>query len=69
MEIVFLHTSRDEYSATRAAKRSMTVVELINELEKMDEDAKVIFSNDNGYTYGYVTRSSVQYDYLEEDDD
>ena len=33
----------------------MTVRELIDELEcNYNEDDKIVFSNDNGYTYGYI---------------
>ena len=57
--IALLKTNRSEYSATEAAKHSITVGELIAELEHYDEDAKIVFSNDNGYTYGYVTENCV----------
>ena len=59
VEIVTLATSRDEYDIRDAARYSMTVKELIDELERMDYHAKVVFSNDNGYTYGYVCRESI----------
>ena len=62
MKIVKLLTNRSEYDIRDAADYSMTVAELIRELEQYDEDEKVVFSNDNGYTYGYVT-----YDVVEEE--
>lgn len=57
--IVILKTNRSEYDIRDAAKYSITVAELIRELENHDEDARVVFSNDNGYTYGYVCESDV----------
>lgn len=57
--IVTLLTSRDEYDIRRASESSMTVEELINELECYPSDAKIVFSNDKGYTYGYITTSKI----------
>ena len=31
----------------------------IRELEHCDEDAKIVFSNDGGYTYGYITEGAI----------
>lgn len=58
-EIVTIETNRSEYNAERAAENSCTVQELIDRLSDMDPKAKVVFSNDNGYTYGYVTTDCV----------
>lgn len=58
--MVLLKTSRDTYSAMEATKYSMTVREFIEELQtncKMDD--RIIFSNDGGYTYGYVNKDSI----------
>lgn len=53
--IVMLLTNREEYDIRHAASRSMTVRQFIDELEcNYDENAKIVFSNDHGYTYGYV---------------
>lgn len=53
--IVMLLTNREEYDIRDAASRSMTVRQLIDELEcNYNEDDKIVFSNDHGYTYGYV---------------
>lgn len=50
-----LLTNREEYDIRDAAARSMTVRQLIDELEcNYDENAKIVFNNDNGSTYGYV---------------
>lgn len=60
IRIVTLNTNREEYDIRDAAAGSMTVRELIDELERnYNEDDKIVFSNDNGYTYGYVTAGYV----------
>lgn len=58
--MVFLKTNRTYYSAQEAAKDSITVKELIDELSNLPSDEKVIFSNDNGYTYGYITPGVIK---------
>ena len=65
IEIVKLYTSRDEYDIRLAAERSLTVGELIDELKRMDEDAKIVFDNDNGYTYGIICSGSIDSDMYE----
>jgi hypothetical protein len=57
--IVTLLTSRDEYDIRRASESSITVADLINELEYYPSNAKIVFSNDSGYTYGYITTSKI----------
>ena len=55
IRIVTLNTNRSEYDIRDAADCSITVGELIDELESnYNRDDKIVFSNDNGYTYGYV---------------
>lgn len=57
--IVTLETTRSNYSASDAALGSITVAELISMLEEQDPDAKVVFSNDNGYTFGSLNWSTI----------
>lgn len=45
--------------------RTMTVGELREFLEDFDDDAQVVLSHDNGYTYGGVREGS----FWEEDDE
>lgn len=59
MEIIGIWTSRDTYSAEESARDSITIGELIRELENYDEDAKVVFVNDNGYTYGRISTRGI----------
>ena len=67
--IVTLEANRSEYSATRAADKSITVGEFIKELKQFNEDAKIVFSNDGGYTYGYVCGSCIDIKEIENNDD
>lgn len=64
--IVILATRRSHYSAKDAALESLTVGELISYLQEYDEDSKVVFSNDNGYTYGKLNSTTVDEIYPEE---
>lgn len=57
--IVTLETQRTAYSAKEAAKNTLTVGELISYLEQYDEGTPVVFSNDNGYTYGSIREYSI----------
>ena len=60
IRIVTLNTNRSEYDIRDAAACSMTVRELIDELEcNYNDGDKIVFSNDNGYTYGYVTADHI----------
>ena len=57
--IVTLEATRTDYSAKEAALSSLTVGELISYLQEYDEDSKVVFSNDNGYTYGRLRSGCI----------
>lgn len=57
--IVTLDTCRTHHSAQAAAKNSMTAGELISYLEQYSEDTKVVFCNDEGYTYGVIEHNSI----------
>ena len=52
--IVKIETRRTAYSAEDAAERTLTVKDLKEMLDGYDDDSPVVFSNDNGYTYGEV---------------
>lgn len=69
INIVTMEAARTHYSAREAALCSITVKDLIQLLEQFDEDAPVIFSNDNGYTYGtigYGTLDEIETDERED---
>ena len=57
--VVVIDAKRDAYGADKFFGappdfRTMTVHDLLILLEDMDPDARVIISNDRGYTYGSV---------------
>lgn len=52
--IVTLDTQRSGYDIKEVAEKTMTVGELISYLEQYDEDTRVVYCNDNGYTYGAI---------------
>ena len=58
-KIVILNTTRTDYDIRDAADCSITVGELIEELRGYDEDYKVVFRNDNGYTHGSICTDDV----------
>ena len=57
-QIVTIKTSRDYYDAKECAEYSLSVAEVIDILSRCPNDAKVVFSNDNGYTYGIVDNNT-----------
>ena len=71
--IITLSTNRSHYNIEGAAEDSMTVAELIEELRYLPGDCKVVFKNDNGYTYGYISDRDIDSEYVtpedEEDED
>ena len=67
-KIAILKTNRSECSIKEAANDSITVRELIEYLENnLDPDSRIVFSNDNGYTYGYITERAVNEETWEEE--
>jgi hypothetical protein len=67
-KITILKTNRSEYSIKEAANNSITVRELIEYLQdNLDLDSRIVFSNDNGYTYGYITETVVGEETWEEE--
>ena len=67
--IITLSTRRSDYSIKEAAEDSMTVEELIEELRYLPGDCKVVFSNDNGYTYGYIQDRDIDSEYVEPEEE
>ena len=68
---LILQTCRDGYTAGQAEQWSsaLTVKELIQVLSYYDENLKVYFDNDNGYSYGSVTEDCIDVEEYEEEDD
>ena len=63
--IITIDTRRSDYSVKEAADDSITVEELIEELRYLPGDCKVVFKNDNGYTYGYIQDRDIDSEYWE----
>ena len=67
--IITIDTRRSDYSIKEAADESITVEELIEELRNFPGDCKVVFKNDNGYTYGYIQGADIDSEYLEPEEE
>ncbi len=52
--MVILETTRDGYTPEQVEEYTCTVGEFIKYLEEYDENEKIVFSNDRGYTYGAI---------------
>ena len=68
-KIVTLSTNRSEYNILGAAKNSITVAEFIEELSHLDSSLKIVFSNDGGYTYGYIKANCIDTEYVDTEED
>ena len=67
-KIAILKTNRSEYSIKEAANGSITVREFIEYLQdNLDLDNRIVFSNDGGYTYGYITEDVIDENFWEEE--
>lgn len=58
--IVKLRTNRSEYDIRDSAKYSITVGDFIEILERCPRDSKIVFSNDNDYTFGEIGGSTIR---------
>ena len=56
MKAVVFEVSREGYGIDQVEAGAMTVGELKDMLEDLDDDVIVIMSHDNGYTYGSLPR-------------
>ena len=63
-----LETHRTDYSPA-AIGDTLSVRELISLLKQYPQDVPVVFSNDNGYTYGEIAEEDFNLEHYEEDDD
>ncbi len=68
MNILFINGKRNGYAPSQCGE-TLTVGELIRELEQYDEEDLVYLDNDNGYTYGSITAWDIreEEDYGEEE--
>ena len=67
--VITIATNRSGYSIDQVIDRTLTVEELIEELRYLPGDCKVVFKNDDGYTYGHITDRDIDSEYLEEEDE
>lgn len=58
MEELFINGKKNGYGTDQCGK-TLTVGELIEILQEYDDDSPVYLRNDNGYTYGSITRSDI----------
>ena len=54
VQIISVKTTRDYYDVQECAENSLSVAEVMDILSTYPDDAKIVFSNDNGYTYGIL---------------
>ena len=64
--VLALNTNRSGYSPSQIGY-TMTVKQMIQKLENYPDDMPVMFSNDNGYTYGEITKRD--FDIIEDVED
>lgn len=58
MEELFINGKKNGYDTDQCGK-TLTVGRLIEILQEYDEDTPVFLRNDNGYTYGSITRNDI----------
>ena len=56
--MLIINAKRNGYSPDQCGS-TLTVGELIRELECFDPDDKIYLSHDNGYTYGSITANDL----------
>ena len=68
MKALIIEAHRDGYSVDQVYE-TMTVGDLIYELENYPEDTPVYISNDRGYTYGGISEDDLSLKYVEEEEE
>lgn len=58
--VVKFKTHRSDYDIRESMESAVTVSDLIAFLLFLPADAKVVFDNDNGYTFGGITTSCIK---------
>ena len=59
-KIVILRTTRDNYDMRECAETSYSVEQIMDILSRCPKDAKVVFSNNRGYTFGTIDSSTIR---------
>ena len=68
MNVLTIEAHRDGYSVDQVYE-TMTVSDLIYELENYPDDTPVYISNDRGYTYGGISEDDLSLKYVEEEEE
>lgn len=68
MGAIYIEGKRNGYGIDQCGS-TLTVGELIELLSDFDEDAPVYLRNDNGYTYGSITRWDINPSEVFEEDE
>lgn len=58
--IVKLRTNKDEYDIRKASEYSYTVGQVIDILSRCPQNAKIVFENDRGYTFGAIDSATIR---------
>ena len=59
-KVVKFKTHRSDYDIRESMKYALSVSGLIKILERLPSDAKVVFDNDNGYTFGEISPNTIK---------
>ena len=59
-QIVILRTTRDKYDIRECAKHSYSVEQIMDILSRCPKDAKMVFSNDNGFSFGSIDGATIR---------
>ena len=60
--IVKIITNREDYDIRDSAENALTIEETIEILKYLPPKAKIVFSNDNGYTFACAVLGTFYYD-------
>ena len=63
--IIKVITSREDYDIRDSAESARSVEEVIDILTYLPKDAKMVFCNDNGFTFAPIRRSAFVTEYVE----
>lgn len=67
MKRLIISAMRESYG--KDDLRTMTVGELKSLLEDYDDDAEIVLSHDNGYTYGGIRQELIEEEYDDEEEE
>lgn len=59
-KVVKFKTHRSDYDIRESMKYAISVSGLIEILERLPSNAKVVFDNDNGYTFGEISPNTIK---------